>query len=129
MIKLKFISAAKRSQTVYEFKKAYLKAWNRGLPILLMLEEITKKFKVIKLLGIKCVPVTGIARGIVIAHNNKCLLVRYGDYYWSRWSINQKHFRYNRNKIQKIQERCLLDVFNDYSNNHWELLQSSGSVS
>ena len=29
-----------------------------------------------------------ITKGIVMAHNNRCLLVRYVDYRWSRWIRN-----------------------------------------
>ena len=57
--KLKFISAAKCYQTVYQFKKADLTIRNQGHPILL-LEEI--KVKVKKVLRVKCVPFTGIVR-------------------------------------------------------------------
>ena len=36
-----------------------------------------------------------------------------------------KNMKYNRNKIRKIQEKCLLAVFNDYLNSYSELIQSS----
>ena len=39
-----------------------------------------KNIKVITVWHVKCVFVTGITKGIVMAHNNRCLLVRYGDY-------------------------------------------------
>ena len=39
-----------------------------------------KNIKLITVLHVKCVFVTGITKGIVMAHNNRCLLVRYGDY-------------------------------------------------
>ena len=47
-----------------------------------------------KVLDIKCASVTGIAKGIVIAHNSRCLLLRHGDgnHPLSRCSVNLKHF-------------------------------------
>lgn len=67
--------------------------------------------------------------GIVIAHNNRCLFVKHGDHRWSRWSVDQLKWKWNRNKILKnIKERCLLVVLNDYLSNYSKLPQSSASV-
>ena len=39
-----------------------------------------KTIKQIKVLRVKCAPVTGIAKGIVMAHTNSCLFVKHGDH-------------------------------------------------
>ena len=39
---------------------------------------IRETIKGIKALRVKCAPVTRIAKGAVMAHNNRCFLVRYG---------------------------------------------------
>ena len=47
-----------------------------------------KTIKVTKALCIKCAPVTGTVTGIVIAHNNRCFLVKHRDHHWSLWIRN-----------------------------------------
>ena len=47
-----------------------------------MLKEAHKQItKILKVSPVKCVPVTRIAKGIAIAHINKCLLVRHKDHH------------------------------------------------
>ena len=41
--------------------------------------DLKKSAKIIKVLCVKCAPVTGIAKGIVTFHSNRCVLVRHGD--------------------------------------------------
>ena len=43
-----------------------------------------KNIKVMRLLGVRCAPLTGIAKEILLAHNNIRLLVRHGDHHWYR---------------------------------------------
>ena len=78
---------------------------------------------------VKCVPVTGIAKGTAMPHNNGCLLVRHEDHQWPRWSLDTKRFKQNRSKIEKNKRKFFLAVINDYSSNYSELLQGSGSLS
>ena len=49
-----------------------------------------KTIKVIKVLRLKYAPVTGIAKRIVMFHNNRCLLDSHGQY---RRSVDLKHFK------------------------------------
>ena len=81
-----------------------------------------KTLKVIKVLRVKWALGTGIGKGIVMDHYNRSLLVRHGDHHWSRWSMDSKNFIENRNKVEAIQERCLLAVLNDYLSNYSQLL-------
>ena len=46
-----------------------------------------------------------------------------------RLSMDPKIFEWNRNKIEKNQENCILAVLNNYLSNYSELFQSSGSGS
>ena len=45
---------------------------------------IALKSKVTKVLLVKCAPVNSMAKGIVLAHNNRYLLARHGDHHWTR---------------------------------------------
>lgn len=60
-----------------------------------------KTVKVIKVLRVKYAPVTGVARGIVWLITTE---VWWSDITTSltRWLVNQKKFKQNRNKIQKF---------------------------
>ena len=51
---------------------------NKGAKIHYFVAQGNRKkiIKAIKVLWIKCTPVTCIAKGIAIAHNNRCMLVR-----------------------------------------------------
>ena len=71
MLQLKIISAVKRYQTVYEFKRAHLKTKKPWTPNLIAWGNQRKTIKVIKALRVKHVPVTSIAKGIVMSHNNR----------------------------------------------------------
>ena len=96
-------------------------------PYLITEADHRKAIKVTKVLCVKCAPVNIIAKRIVMAHNNRYLFARYGYHHWSR--LDPKSFERNRNKIEKIQEKCILAVWNNYSNNYSELLQNFGFVS
>ena len=53
-------------------KKSHLKLTHRGRSILLLEEIIKKSFKLINVLHVKYAPATGIAKEILMAHNQKC---------------------------------------------------------
>ena len=46
-----------------------------------------------RLLGVRCAPLTGIAKEILLAHNNIRLLVRHGDHHWYRWTNDTTDFQ------------------------------------
>ena len=92
---MKIYICLKHYHSIYEFKKAHLKTRNRGGPILLF-EEIKGKL-------FMC-PATGIDKGIIMDQNSICLLVRYGDHYWSRWSMDSKHLNKIETKYKKFKE-------------------------
>ena len=73
------ISNLKRYQTVYEFKRAHLKNQNLKLraPYFAGRGEHRKPIKVIKVLCVKSASVTGIAKGVAMARNNRCVFVCY----------------------------------------------------
>ena len=49
-----------------------------------------KTIKLIKVFCIKCTPATDLVKGIVMAHNKSCLLVRHADYQLSGWLVDPK---------------------------------------
>ena len=53
------------------------------MPYLIALEADKETIKVIKVLRVKFTPVTGIAKGAVMVHNNRHLLARQGDRHWT----------------------------------------------
>lgn len=78
--------------------------------------------KVIKALRVTCAPLTGTAKGFLLAFNFRCLnqapsliLVISG----------YKIFYIKVKQNRKNQERCFLAAVNDYSSNYAELLLSS----
>lgn len=88
LFRKKFISTVKHHQILYKFEGVHLKIWNRGRPTLLLGEEYRKTLKIItnkiKLLlpsKPKELP-KGIAKGIIMTHNNRSLFVT------SVWSWN-----------------------------------------
>ena len=64
--KWKFMSAVKCYQTVYEFKCGF-KSHKPRKPHLVTQGDHRKAIKVMKVLNTKCAPVTGNAKGIVMA--------------------------------------------------------------
>ena len=58
----KSLTAVNHYLTLCKFRKVYLKTRNRG--------DHRKSIKVMKVTGVKCAPVTGIAKGIAMAHNS-----------------------------------------------------------
>ena len=64
-------------QTMYEFKKAQ----KPTAPYIMARGDHRISIKVLKVLHIECAPVTSIAKQIVMAQNNRCLLVRHRDHH------------------------------------------------
>ena len=61
---------------------------NRGL-----LEEIIREtIKVIKMLCVKYASVSDIAKGNLMASNNRCFLIRHQYHHCSRWSVDPQYF-------------------------------------
>ena len=46
-----------------------------------------------KVLHLKCAPVTGRGKGSVMAHNNRRLLDRPGNHHQRQQSVDPKHFK------------------------------------
>lgn len=74
------------------------------------------------LLCVKFVPITGTAKGIVLTHNSRCVLVRHWEKHWSRWQVDPKNF----NKIQTKKKKFKIP---DNESNYSQPLQSSGPAS
>ena len=109
-----------RKQTVYEFKKAYLKekgssgkevtilkAKKRGRPKLLPEEIMNKTIKTIKVLRLKGAPISynvinAIAKGIVVA-NDRTMLVEHGGYlqFTDNWARNVL------NEVQRLETKMV----------------------
>ena len=52
-----------------------------------------KTFKEIKVFRVKCAPVVGIAKRIVMVHNSRYLLAKHGYHHWFRWSVDPKNVK------------------------------------
>lgn len=63
---------------------------------------------------VKCVPVTSTAKGIVMGHNSRCLLVMNGNQRWRRWSVNPKHFKENRITVEKNKKKAPYRCFRSF---------------
>ena len=84
-----------------------------------------KTIKVIKVFCVICAPVTGIAKGTVMAHKNRCLLVRHVtsndfDDQWIGKNISKIETKYKSSG--KMPTGC----FKWLSSNHSKLRESSG---
>ena len=100
------------------------------MPYLIGWEDHLRAIKVIKVLLAICVFVgASIAKGNLMTQINRFLLVRHWEHHWYQWLVDPKDFKWNRRKIENIQERCFLTGLNGYLSNHFEFLQSSRSVS
>lgn len=53
-------------------QKSAFKKQKRKIPYLIARGDHRKNIKGIKVLRVECTPVSGIAKGIVIAHNSRC---------------------------------------------------------
>ena len=63
----------------FRIKKSAFKNQKPTTPYLIARRGNRKSIKVIKALCVKCAPLIGIAKGTVIAHDNKCSSVTYED--------------------------------------------------
>ena len=99
-------------QTLYDFKKAHLENQILRLHYLLARWDPGKLLISISLYQYR------IVTGNAIDYYNRSLLVRHGDRHSSSLSLDRKKFKQNRNKVEVLEERCLLAVLNDYSNNY-----------
>ena len=100
------------------------------MPYLIGWEDHLRAIKVIKVLLAICVFVSAsTAKGNLMTQINRFLLVRHWEHHWYRWLVDPKDFKWNRNKIENIQERCFLTGLNGYSSNYLELVQSYRSIS
>ena len=76
MMQMKVYICCKTSSNRIRFGKSAFKNQKPKADYLTGWGDHSKTMKVIKVLRVKCAPVTGISRRIVMDHNNRCLLVR-----------------------------------------------------
>ena len=63
-----------------------------------------------KVLRVRCTPVTDISKEIVMAHNKRCLEVRNRDQDWSWWSVDPNHFDVPADWFQPLFEQLFWTV-------------------
>ena len=76
MLQIKVHICCKTLSNCIRIEKSAFKNQKPRTPYLTGRGVHRKTMKVIKELCVKCAPVIGITNGIVMAHNNRCLLVR-----------------------------------------------------